>query len=60
MSITHITDQTTLGATDLKISQLGIGAWAWGGNFYWGKTQPGDLRSAFEKSLEYLYSLVER
>jgi aryl-alcohol dehydrogenase-like predicted oxidoreductase len=44
-------DTATIGPTDLRVSQLGIGAWAWGGRFYWGSTDEDDMRAAFEAGL---------
>lgn len=28
-------DNVKLGGSELKVSRLGIGAWAWGDNSYW-------------------------
>jgi aryl-alcohol dehydrogenase-like predicted oxidoreductase len=43
-----------LGRTDIEISRLGIGAWAWGDRFYWGYGrgyQEDDILSAFQTSV---------
>lgn len=43
-----------LGATDLRVSRLGIGAWAWGDRLYWGygnSYSDDDLRAAFDAAL---------
>ncbi len=44
-----------LGATDLRISPLGIGAWSWGDRLFWGfgrGYQQIDVQEAFDTSLE--------
>lgn len=44
-----------LGKTDVWVSPLGLGAWAWGDRFYWSFGQGydvADVRAAFELSLE--------
>lgn len=45
-------DTTILGSSDLEIGWLGMGAWAWGGRFVWGKVKPDDMQAAFEASLD--------
>ncbi|MEP7289549.1 MAG: aldo/keto reductase [Chloroflexota bacterium] len=48
-------DSMALGATDLHVSQLGIGTWAWGDRFVWGYGQGGytdeDLKKSFDATL---------
>jgi aryl-alcohol dehydrogenase-like predicted oxidoreductase len=48
-------DLLPLGKTHLKMSSLGLGAWAWGDRFYWsygrGYSEP-DVRAAFDLSVE--------
>jgi aryl-alcohol dehydrogenase-like predicted oxidoreductase len=48
-------DSVSLGSSDLRVSHLGIGTWAWGDRFYWGYGQGGytdaDLQAAFQASL---------
>lgn len=44
-----------LGKTDLKVSPLGLGAWAWGDRLYWSYGRgfsDADIRAAFDVSLE--------
>jgi aryl-alcohol dehydrogenase-like predicted oxidoreductase len=44
-----------LGATQVRISPLGIGAWAWGERLYWGYGRgygEADVQAAFAASLE--------
>lgn len=45
----------TLGATDVAVSPLGIGTWAWGDQLFWGYGKDYDataLQDAFKTSLE--------
>lgn len=47
--------QLSLGNTGIRISPLGIGAWAWGDRLYWGYGRDyaeDDLRASFEICLE--------
>lgn len=50
----HIEELVALGRTDLKVSPIGLGAWAWGDRLYWsygrGYTDT-DVRAAFDLSL---------
>jgi aryl-alcohol dehydrogenase-like predicted oxidoreductase len=41
----------TLGQSDIQVSPVGVGAWAWGARMYWGDYSAGDLRAAFEAGL---------
>lgn len=53
--MTEITSTTTLGKTGIRISHLGLGAWAWGDRLMWdyGRGyQDDDIKAAFEVSLE--------
>ncbi len=47
-------DRIALGKTDIMISPMGIGTWAWGDRIYWGYgrnySEP-EVRTAFETSL---------
>jgi aryl-alcohol dehydrogenase-like predicted oxidoreductase len=46
-------DRIPLGKTKLKISPLGIGAWAWGDRFFWqygGKYDQDDVRQVYQTS----------
>ncbi len=53
----HRSDQQIqLGRTEVEVSSLGIGTWAWGDRWVWGYGRGGytdeDIREAFETSLE--------
>lgn len=56
MTDTMNDDLIRLGQTDLDVSSVGIGAWAWGDRWIWGYGRgdytDGDIREAFEASLE--------
>jgi aryl-alcohol dehydrogenase-like predicted oxidoreductase len=44
----------TLGRTEIEVSRLGLGAWAWGDRLYWSFGRGydvGDVRAAFDVSL---------
>lgn len=44
-----------LGRTEIRVSQLGLGAWAWGDRLYWSYGRGydvADVRAAFDLSLE--------
>ncbi len=49
-------DRVALGQTDLRISALGIGTWAWGDSLFWGyggkSYTDQDLQQAFQTCLE--------
>lgn len=48
-------ETTPLGSTDLRITPLGIGAWAWGDRMFWGFGRDygeSDVEAAFQTSLE--------
>ena len=48
-------DYLKLGRTSIEISQLGIGAWAWGDRFYWSYGDgydEADIQSLFERSVQ--------
>jgi aryl-alcohol dehydrogenase-like predicted oxidoreductase len=49
-------ERISLGSSDLLISPLGIGTWAWGDRLFWGYGRGGytdvDLQAAFEVSRE--------
>jgi aryl-alcohol dehydrogenase-like predicted oxidoreductase len=47
-------DLVALGKTDLRVSALGLGAWAWGDRLYWSYGRgysDADIRAAFDVSL---------
>lgn len=57
-----IPDQITLGSTDITLSPLGVGAWAWGDRFFWGYGREYGLQdavAAFEASLEAGIQLID-
>jgi len=48
------TEKIRLGTTDILLSRMGIGAWAWGDRFFWGYGQgyhEEDIRAVVETSL---------
>jgi len=49
-------DLVPLGKTDLRISTVGVGTWAWGDRLFWGyggsNFDDADVREAFDVSLE--------
>lgn len=50
-----LAEQVPLGATDIRISPLGIGTWAWGDRFYWGYGREygeDDVQAAFGLALD--------
>ena len=50
-----VQDLVSLGKTDIQISRVGVGAWAWGDRRVWGygggTYSDADLRAAFDTSL---------
>ncbi len=55
MNSQHIpAERVILGASDIRISPLGIGTWAWGDRFVWGydRGQDADLKSTFQASID--------
>ena len=56
ISTTQTTDRVQLGKTDLYLSPLGIGTWAWGDRLVWGyggqSYSDADLRAAFDSALD--------
>ncbi len=54
MSNRQPTESVTLGTSDLRISPLGIGTWAWGDRLFWGFGRgydEADVQAAFQTSL---------
>ncbi len=53
---TNVMDLVSLGATDVRVTPLGTGAWAWGDRLTWGygggTYTDADLREAFRITLE--------
>lgn len=51
----NMLDKVTLGKTDIQISPLGLGAWAWGDRVVWGYGQGGytdqDIHQAFDVTI---------
>lgn len=51
----HAESLIALGKTEIKVSPLGVGAWAWGDRFYWSYGRgydAADVKAAFDYSLE--------
>ncbi|MEM8778625.1 MAG: aldo/keto reductase [Cyanobacteria bacterium P01_G01_bin.49] len=47
--------EITLGKSDLKVSQLGIGTWAWGDRLFWGYGQeygPKEVKEAYQTAIK--------
>jgi aryl-alcohol dehydrogenase-like predicted oxidoreductase len=54
MNIQMNQERIPLGSTEIRVSPLGLGAWAWGDRFYWGYGRDyaeNEVREAFETSL---------
>ena len=51
-------DTVPLGSSDLQVSRVGIGAWAWG-DTYWGNAPTDDFRAAFRASIQGGITLVD-
>lgn len=45
-----VPDRVRLGTTALRVSPLGLGAWAWGDRFYWGFGRKGYGESEIEEA----------
>ena len=45
------TTKVPLGTSDVRVSPLGIGTWAWGARFFWGEYSIPDLQAAFDASV---------
>lgn len=56
-STTTALERIPLGPTDIQISPLGIGTWAWGDTLFWqygkGGYTDADLKAAYQASLAY-------
>jgi aryl-alcohol dehydrogenase-like predicted oxidoreductase len=56
-------DTVVLGTTDIVISALGIGTWAWGDKWFWGYGSgtytDDDLRAAFETAVAHGVNLFD-
>ncbi|MCS6844836.1 MAG: aldo/keto reductase, partial [Caldilineales bacterium] len=57
MTATATPERRSLGPTDIQISPLGIGTWAWGDTLFWqygkGGYTDADLQAAYQASLAY-------
>ncbi|MDW8316892.1 MAG: aldo/keto reductase [Anaerolineae bacterium] len=57
MTTTATSERVSLGPTDIQISPLGIGTWAWGDTLFWqygkGGYTDADLQAAYQASLAY-------
>jgi aryl-alcohol dehydrogenase-like predicted oxidoreductase len=47
-------ERVTLGSSDIKISPIGIGTWAWGDRIVWGysKEQDAELKNSFQTTID--------
>jgi aryl-alcohol dehydrogenase-like predicted oxidoreductase len=55
-------EHVALGSSDVQVSALGIGAWAWGDRFVWGYKNgynDADLRAAFQATLDAGINLLD-
>ncbi|RME81948.1 MAG: aldo/keto reductase [Caldilineae bacterium] len=56
-------DRIYLGQSDIQISALGVGAWAWGDRMFWGYGKGGfsdaDIEAAFKASLDAGVNFVD-
>lgn len=62
MNSHHLSDRLRLGVTDVLVSPMGVGAWAWGDRLVWGYGRgysQADLRAAFQASLELGVNLFD-
>ncbi|MGC9348984.1 MAG: aldo/keto reductase [Anaerolineae bacterium] len=63
MTDTSTPHTVKLGATDIMISPVGIGTWAWGDRVLWGYRSDGfddgDLREAFDIALDHNIDLFD-
>jgi aryl-alcohol dehydrogenase-like predicted oxidoreductase len=41
----------TLGQSDIQVSPVGLGVWAWGARFYWGNFSRSDLEAAYDATI---------
>ena len=58
----RIPETRRIGSSDLMVSPVGLGAWAWGSKFFWsyGRTHSrADLSAAWRRSLELGVNLVD-
>jgi len=44
-------ERVNLGKTEIKVSRICLGTWAWGGDKWWGRQQDRDSEEAFEAAL---------
>lgn len=55
-------ERVALGSSDVQVSTLGIGAWAWGDRFVWGYKNgynDADLQAAFQATLDAGINLLD-
>ncbi len=54
-------DTVALGSSDVQVSPLGIGIWAWGDRFVWGyaRNQDAELRATFQAALDMGITLFD-
>src|SRR4051794_24626734 len=55
MDTTATGERVALGATDLQVSPIGVGAWSWGDKFIWGYGKgynESDVRAAYRAALD--------
>ncbi len=56
------TERVTLGSSDVQVSVMGIGAWAWGDRLVWGYKSgysDSDLHAAFQATLDAGINLLD-
>jgi aryl-alcohol dehydrogenase-like predicted oxidoreductase len=54
-----LSDSVALGKSDVRVSPVGMGAWAWGARMTWGEYLEKDVRAAFDTALIGGITLVD-
>jgi aryl-alcohol dehydrogenase-like predicted oxidoreductase len=54
-----VSDSVALGKSDVHVSPVGMGAWAWGARMTWGEYLEKDVRAAFDTAVNGGITLVD-